>query len=85
MSVCGGLLTIVGESEVELRDGRVRFVHDFLVCEGISYPILGTDFFTSQSAVIDIPSQTLNFPGHKVAFTLPGSVRALGTEGSNFR
>ena len=74
VSVCGELLSVIGESVVELYDGSFRVEHDFLICEGINYPILGTDFFMSKSVIIDIPAQTLKFPNHSMSFTNPSVI-----------
>ena len=75
VSVCGGLLRIVGQCSVELCSHDATFVRDFLVCDGVSHAIIGMDFLSQHSATVDIPSQALRVANHVLPF---GSLNGAG-------
>ena len=72
VSVCGGSLKIVGQSSVSLCWNDLDFVHDFLICEGVDYAIIGIDFLSRHAATVDVASQTLRLADHQVPFDCPG-------------
>ena len=72
VSVCGGSLKIVGQLSMSLRWNDVSFVHDFLICEGVNYAIIGMDFLSRFSATVDVASQALRLADHRVPFNFPG-------------
>ena len=74
VSVCGGMLEIVGLSAVELAYDDVILVRDFLICDDVRYPILGMDFFSSFSVVVDIPSRALKMQGRELPFVFSTEV-----------
>ena len=68
VSVCGSSLQIVGQCAVELCSNAANFVHDFLICDGVSHAIIGMDFLGYYSAIVDIPSQALKVANHLLPF-----------------
>ena len=59
---------VVGERSETFVGGGMTFVHDFLVCKGIGFPILGVDFLCQHAAVVDLSKKVVSFSKGVVPF-----------------
>ena len=80
VSVCGGQLKIEGELRETVQIGGAVVVKDFLICEGLHVPILGFDFLSRYSAILDIKERTISFPSGKVRFDEATSISAVSAK-----
>ena len=85
LSVCGSELVVVGESREKFCGGGMTFVHDFLACKGIGFPILGVDFLCQHASVVDLSRRVVSFPKGVVPFDdSHGRVVTASVDGRSF-
>ena len=80
VSVCGGQLKIEGELRETVQIGGAVVEHDFLICEGLHVPILGFDFLSRYSAILDMKERMISFPSGKVKFDEATSISAVSAK-----
>lgn len=85
LSVCGEELRVLGELSETFCHGGMTFVHDFLICQGLSVPILGVDFLRRQFAVVDVSKSVVSFPSGVVQFDVFSAFMTAGgsTDGTH--